>query len=538
MIATTIKQLPLLIDGEARTSACKEYSEIFDPSTGSVIASAPLCTEEEVDLAVQSCQAAFPAWSGTPAVKRVQILYRFRALIDKHLDELVRMVATENGKVWEEAEGDVLKAKEIVEYACGIPSLLMGESLMNATSGYDTILYREPIGVFAGVAPFNFPAMIPIGWMMPLAIATGNTLVLRPSPLTPMTSLRMVELLYEAGLPRGVVNLITCGPREAEALVKHEAVRGVTFVGSTAVGRHVYATAASHGKRVQALCQAKNHALVLEDAPLERTARGIINGGFGCAGERCMALPVAVVQESVADELVALLMKFARERKVGPAYDKSSELGPMVTERQRRSVTEWVEKGIAEGAKLVLDGRGVSVSGYEKGFYLGPCIFDGVTPAMSIGNEEIFGPVLCVKRVANFEEGLAVMNANRFANGSVIFTQSGQSAREFVRRTHAGMVGVNVGIPVPAGVFPFSGHKDSFFGDLHALGKDGVRFYTETKCVTSTWFDREECGRQRVGTGTAWRRAGDFRHSCAPFPRVGTPIIRTQRPARHTCRSG
>ena len=500
MTATHVKPLNLMIDGAPRVSASGSFSEIYDPSTGAVIAHAPLCTTSEVDAAVASCKQAFPAWSATPAMKRAQVLYRFRDLIDRRLDELTLMVCTEHGKVWEEAQGDVLKAKEIVEFACGIPSLMMGESLMDASSGFDTTLYREPIGVFAGIAPFNFPAMIPMGWMTPLAIATGNTLVLRPSPMTPMTSLRMVELLYEAGLPKGVVNVITCGPQEAEFLVKHPDVKGITFVGSTSVGSHVYATAAAHGKRVQALCQAKNHALILEDAPLERTARGIINGALGCAGERCMALPVAVVEESVADELASLLVEFARGRKLGPAYDKSSELGPMVTERQLRSVNEWVEKGVAEGAKLVLDGRGATVRGYENGFYLGPCIFDHVEPGMSIGEQEIFGPVLCIKRVRNFEEGLAVMNANPYANGSVIFTQSGLRAREFARRTHAGMVGINVGIPVPIGVFPFAGHKSSFFGDLHALGKDGVRFYTESKCITSTWFDDEERNRKKLGT--------------------------------------
>ncbi|HEX3880049.1 MAG TPA: CoA-acylating methylmalonate-semialdehyde dehydrogenase [Bryobacteraceae bacterium] len=500
MIATQAKPLSVFIDGRAHTSQSTDFADIYDPSTGAVIAHAPMCTKDEVDAAVESCKTAFPAWADTPPTKRVQVLYRFRDLIDRHVDELTRMVSTENGKVWDEAQGDVLKAKEIVEFACGIPTLMMGESLMDASAGFDTTLYREPLGVFAGIAPFNFPAMIPMGWMMPLAIATGNTLVLRPSPVTPMTSIRMVEMLYEAGLPKGVVNLVTCDAPQAERLVAHPDVQGVTFVGSTAVGSKVYANAAAHGKRVQALCQAKNHALVMEDAPLERTARGIINGGLGCAGERCMALPVVAVQESVADRLVELLAAFARERKIGPAYDKSSELGPLVTSRHRQSVVSWIERGVSEGADLALDGRGVSVSGYENGFYLGPTIFDQVQPGMAVGDQEIFGPVLSIKRVRDFEEGLSVMNANPYANGSVIFTQSGRKAREFARRSHAGMVGINVGIPVPIGVFPFSGHKNSFFGDLHALGKDGVRFYTESKCVTSTWFNDDELKNQKVDT--------------------------------------
>jgi malonate-semialdehyde dehydrogenase (acetylating)/methylmalonate-semialdehyde dehydrogenase len=492
--------LRLFVDGQPKSSDSGKYADIFDPSTGQVIARTPLCTEEEVNHAIQSAKDAFPAWAETPAMKRVQLLYKFRDLIDQHMDELTQLVCTENGKVWDEAQGDILKAKEVVELACGVPSLMMGESLMNATTGYDTVLYREPLGVFAGIAPFNFPAMIPMGWMLPLCIATGNTLVLKAATMTPMTSMRMLELLYEAGLPKGVVNLVTCSRKEADLILKHPDVKGIIFVGSTSVGLHVYSTAAAHGKRVQALCEAKNHALVMDDAPLERTARGIINAAFGCAGERCMALPTIAVQESIADDLVALLVKFAAERKIGPAYDKASELGPLVSEGQLKFVTDWIEKGVAEGAKLVLDGRGAVVKGYEKGFYMGPTIFDHVKPGMTVGEREIFGPVLCVKRIKNFEEGLAAMNDNPFANGSVIFTQSGYYSREFAKRTHGGMVGINVGIPVPVGMFPFAGHKNSFFGDLHAIGKDGIRFFTESKCVTTTWFSEEEKKKLKIDT--------------------------------------
>jgi malonate-semialdehyde dehydrogenase (acetylating) / methylmalonate-semialdehyde dehydrogenase len=500
MNSTSIETLKFYVGGEGRLSKSEKFAEIWNPSAGEVIARAPLCTPAEVEEVVASAREAFPSWANTPAMKRVQVLYKFRDLIDQHLKELILMVCTENGKAWCEAEGDVLKAKEAVELACGAPSMMMGESLMNVTTGYDTVLYREPLGVFVGISPFNFPAMIPMGWIMPMAVATGNTLVLRPSPVTPMTSMRMVQLLYEAGLPRGVVNLVTCGDAESEMLVKHPDVKGIVFVGSTAVGQKVYSTAAASGKRVQALCQAKNHALVLDDAPLERTARGIINGGFGCAGERCMALPVVVAVESIADELVALLVKLARELKIGPAYDPSSGLGPVVTERHLKSVAGWIAKGEKEGAKLVLDGRGVVVKGFEKGFYLGPTIFDHVKPGMSIGDEEVFGPVIFIKRVKDFEEGLALMNANRFANGSVIFTQNGHYSREFVKRSHAGMVGVNVGIPVPAALFPFAGHKTSFLGDLHALGKDGMRFFTESKCVTTTWFNEDQKKQKKVDT--------------------------------------
>jgi malonate-semialdehyde dehydrogenase (acetylating)/methylmalonate-semialdehyde dehydrogenase len=474
--------------------------DIYNPSTGDVIAQTPCCTPDEVNAAVEAAKQAFPVWSQTPVMKRVQVLYRFRELLEEHMEELTLLVATEHGKVLDEARGDMLKVKEPVEFACGLPTLMMGESLMETSAGYDTVLYREPVGVFAGIAPFNFPGMIPMGWMMPLCIGTGNTLVIKAASMTPMTSMRCAELLQEAGLPNGVLNIVTCSRSEAEIFLKHPDVKGISFVGSTSVGLHIYSQAAAHGKRVQALCEAKNHALVLEDAALERTARGIINSSFGCAGERCMALPVIVAQESIAGRLAALIVEYAKELKVGPAYEKTSELGPLVTASHRKFVTDWIEKGVQEGAKLLLDGRGNVVEGFENGFYLGPTVFDHVTPEMTIGDEEVFGPVVCIKRVKDFEEGLALMNHNRFANGSVIFTQSGYYAREFARHTHGGMVGINVGIPVPVGIFPFTGHKQSFFGDLHTLGKDGVRFYTETKAVTTRWFDEEEMKKTKVDT--------------------------------------
>ena len=495
-----VKRLKFFANGQWQESSTTKYMDIWDPSTGTKIAETPCCTEEEVNLAIKSASDAFPSWSNTPASKRVQVLFKFRDLLEQHMDELTHLVCLENGKVWDEAKGDVLKAKEITEFACGMPTLMMGESLMDATAGFDTVLYRESVGVFAGIAPFNFPAMIPIGWMLPLCIATGNTLVLKAASMTPMTTIRCTELMQEAGLPDGVLNVVTCSRNEAEIFLKHPDIKGISFVGSTSVGLHIYATAAANGKRVQALCEAKNHALVLEDAALERSARAIINAAYGCAGERCMALPVIVVQESIADRFVELLLTYAKELKVGPAYDKTSELGPLVTESHRKSVISWIEKGILEGAQLLLDGRNVSVAGSEKGFYLGPTIFDHVSEEMTVGSAEIFGPVLCIKRVKDFEEGITVMNANRFANGSAIFTQNGYYSREFAKRTHGGMVGVNVGIPVPLGVFPFTGHKQSFFGDLHMIGKDGIRFFTETKAVTTRWFDEEEMAKKKVNT--------------------------------------
>jgi malonate-semialdehyde dehydrogenase (acetylating)/methylmalonate-semialdehyde dehydrogenase len=482
------RKLKIFIDGAWCESKTSKFMNCFNPSTGEVMAQAPQCTTEEVEAAVQAAKNAFPGWSDTPANTRVQVLFRMKSLLDQHLDELTELVARENGKVWNEAMGDVLKVTEVVEFACGVPHLMKGPALMNCTKGFDTTQYMEPLGVFAGIAPWNFPAMIPMGWMAPLCIATGNTLVLKAASYCPQTAMRILELWQEAGLPKGVINLVTCGRNEAEILLKHPDVKGISFVGSTSVGLHIYATAAASGKRVQALTEAKNHALVLKDCALERTARGIINAACGCAGERCMALPTVVVEEAIADRLVALLKQYMSELKLGPAWDKTSQLGPLVNAEHKKFVTEWIHKGKDEGAQLLLDGRGVVVPGYENGFFVGPTLFDHVKPGMSIGDQEVFGPVLCIKRVKNFEEGLAIMNANEFANGSVIYTQSGYFAREFVKRTDGGMVGVNVGIPVPLGVFGFTGHKRSFFGDLHAMGTDGVRFFTELKGVTTHWF--------------------------------------------------
>ncbi len=495
-----VMKVKAFINGEFVESKTNKYMDVFNPSTGEVIAQTPCCTKEEVEAAVMAAKAAFPKWRNTPAHKRAQIMFKLRNLIEENMDELTMIVCKENGKAWGEAEGDVLKAKEMTELACSVPTMMMGESLMDTSTGYDTTLYREPMGVFAGIAPWNFPAMIPVGWMAPMAIACGNTYVLKASSTTPMTSLKFAELYKEAGVPDGVFNIVTCSRNEAELLLSHPDVKGITFVGSTSVGKHIYATAAANGKRVQALCEAKNHALVLKDAAITRTAAGIMNSAFGCAGERCKALPSVVVEEEVADKLVAELVRLCKNAKIGPAYDKATNLGPVVTAGHKSFVTGWINKGIAEGAKLVLDGRNCVVPGYENGYYVGHTIFDYVTPEMTIGTNEVFGPVLCIKRVKNFEEGLEVMNNNPYANGSVIFTQSGHYAREFAKRTDGGMVGVNVGIPVPVGVFPFCGHKQSFFGDLHCHGKDSVRFFTESKTVTTRWFDEEEKKNENVST--------------------------------------
>ena len=406
------------------------------------------------------------------------------------MNELTYLCAQENGKKWDEAMGDVLKVIEVVEFACGAPQMMKGESLMNVSTGYDTVQFREPLGVFAGIAPWNFPAMIPQGWMAPICIATGNCMVLKAASFAPQSAMRITELWKEAGLPDGVLNLVTTSRNEAEILLRHPDIKGVTFVGSTSVGKHIYATAAANGKRVQALTEAKNHALVLKDAVIERAAQGIINSFCGCAGERCMALPVVVVENAVADN-------WSR---------RSDAIGEGSQSRSWRTTSTpalvpWSIRGtrnsFSAGSRLrsrrapswfSTDAIRKVPAECEKGIFVGPTIFDHVTEEMTCGREEIFGPVLCIKRVDSFEEGLQLMNNSRFANGSVIYTESGYFAREFVRRTDGGMVGINVGIPVPLAVFGFTGHKQSFFGDLHCMGRDGFLFYTETKNVTSTWF--------------------------------------------------
>ena len=497
--AARLKRLRYLVDNEWRESKTGSYMPVMNPSTGEQIAEAPQCTQAEVDSAVEAAAKAYPGWSNTPLPQRIQLMFRFKQLLDEHLDELSLLLATEMGKVVGEARGDVLKAIEVVECACSTHYLMQGDTTMNISRGYDTVSFREPLGVFVGIAPYNFPAMIPMGWMLPFAITTGNTFVLKAASMVPQTSMRMLELLIEAGLPKGVANLVTCSRVEADSLLTNPAVRGITFVGSTSVGKHIYQTAAAAGKRVQALTEAKNHALVLEDAVLERSIAGIINSTFGCAGQRCMALPVVVMQNSIADEAVEMLATMAKQLKMGPAYLPDSQLGPVITAKHREFVESCITRGVTEGADLVLDGRGVTVDGYEGGFYVGATIFDNVQPGNFVGDSEIFGPVTSIKRVADFEEGLAIMNANQFANGSSIYTSSGYYAREFAKRTDAGMVGINVGIPVPFSTFPFTGHKNSFFGDLHAMGKDGVAFFTETKAVTSVWFT-EEHAKQKVST--------------------------------------
>lgn len=487
-----IERKKYCVNGEWRESKTEKWMDVTDSSTGEVIAQVPCCTVEEVEEAIAAADAAFPAWSQMSISKRTQMMFKWRNVLTQHLDELTVLCAKELGKNLDEARGDILKAIEPTELACAIPAISQGSASLQVTTGFDTSTYRVPLGVVAGIVPFNFPAMIPWGWMVPLAIATGNTVVLKAASYTPLTSMRIMELFYnEAGFPKGVVNLVTCSRRESELFLTDPRIKAVTFVGSTEVGKHIYSVAAAHGKRVQAQCEAKNHALVLEDCDLDSATNAIINSTYGCAGMRCMALPVIVVQESIADQFVALLKKKAMAMKVGCAYDPDTKLGPVVNAEHKKSICDWIQRGIDEGATLVLDGRDIVVPGYENGFFVGPTILDHVKPGMTVGDREIFGPVTVIKRVKDFDEGLAVMNANPFANGSVIFTQSGYYARQFELLTDGGMVGINVGIPVPSAYFPFSGNKDSFFGDQHVLGIDGVRFYTRAKTVTRHWYDKQ-----------------------------------------------
>jgi malonate-semialdehyde dehydrogenase (acetylating) / methylmalonate-semialdehyde dehydrogenase len=494
------KKLKFLCGGKWLDTTGGQYMPITNSSTGEVMAETPKCTSDEVNAVVEAARDAYPAWRDTPITKRVHIMFKVKELLEKYLHDLAILLSQEMGKTYNEARGDVLKAIEVTELACAAPIALQGKSLMNVSNGYDTVNYKEPLGVFVGISPWNFPAMIPMGWMAPLALVTGNTFILKAASSVPQTAMRIAEIYQEAGLPDGVLSVLTAGRDQAELLLTHPDVKGITFVGSTSVGRHIYLTAAAHGKRVQCHTEAKNHALVLRDVPIKAAAQRIINSSFGCAGQRCMALPAICVEEEIADELVRTICELAANLKNGPAWEKTTELGPVATEGHKEFVSEWIEKSIQEGAVLALDGRNKVVKGYEGGYFLGATVFDKVQDSMTCGWEEVFGPVLYIKRVKDFEEGLAVMNKSEFANGSSIFTQSGRYSREFARRTDAGMVGINVGIPVPISAFPFCGHKNSFFGDLHTMGADGFAFFTETKAVTTYWYNDKDLKGEKVGT--------------------------------------
>ena len=452
-----------------------------------MIAKTPLSTGEDLDAAVQAAKKAFPAWRDTPVVVRARAMFRFRQLLEDHFEELAATVTREHGKTLDESRGSVRRGIECVEVACGTPSLMMGYGLENIASGIDCNVIRQPLGVCAAIVPFNFPAMVPL-WFLPFAVATGNTFIVKPSEQVPLTQRLMVQLLEQCGLPSGVVSLVNGGRSVVEAICDHPDIRAVSFVGSTAVARAVYQRGTNAGKRVQALGGAKNFIVVMPDADLDRTIEIITESFFGCAGQRCLAgsvlLPVGPVHAEARERLTAA----ARALRVGDGTQDGVGMGPVISAGHRQRVVGYIEKGIAEGAKLVLDGRANPVADRPKGFFLGPTLFDGVTPAMTIGREEIFGPVASITPVKTLEDAIAVMHAHPNANATSIFTSSGKAAREYARLATASMVGVNIGVAAPMAQFPFGGAKDSFFGDLKAHGRDAYEFYTDKKVVISRWF--------------------------------------------------
>jgi malonate-semialdehyde dehydrogenase (acetylating)/methylmalonate-semialdehyde dehydrogenase len=478
--------LPLWIDNRPVPAASTRTGDVFNPATGAVIRRVPLANRADVERAVAAAKAAFPGWRDTTPLRRARILTRFRELMEAHKDELIALITEEHGKTTLDAAGSFTRGIEVIEFGSGAPHLLKGEHAEDVGRGVDSHSLLQPVGVCAGIAPFNFPAMVPL-WMFPVALACGNSFILKPSEKVPSTALRMAELLKEAGLPDGVFNVVPGDKEAVDALLTHPDVRAISSVGSTPVARHIYETAARHGKRVQALGGAKNHAVVLPDADLELAVDALIGAGYGSAGERCMAIAAVVAVGEAADPLVAALKARAAALKVGPGNRADTDMGPLITREHRDKVRGYIDTGVTEGAQLVLDGRGLKVAGHEQGFFLGPSLFDRVTPGMTIYKEEIFGPVLIVLRVATLDEAIALVNANSFANGTAIFTRSGAAARRFEHDIEVGMVGVNIPIPVPMAFFSFGGWKASLFGDLHMHGMEGVQFYTRTKVVTTRW---------------------------------------------------
>jgi len=478
------ERVPALIGGRFQESGSDEVDPIYDPATGETIAMLPYSTPDEINRAVRAAAEAFPAWADTPVPDRAQVMFRFKALLEDLFEELSRLVTHENGKTLAEARGEVRRAIEVVELACGAPTLMMGTNLDQIAEGIDEELVRFPVGVVAGITPFNFPNMVPL-WMIPLAVVCGNTFVHKPSQRTPLSAIRIAELLTEAGLPDGVFNVVHGAKDSVDALLTHPEVAAVSFVGSAGVAAYIYSTGAAHGKRVQALGGAKNHLLVMDDADLDKTVTALLSSAFGNAGQRCLAGSVAVGVGSLGDALVEELSEQAGRLNVGPGMEPATDMGPVIREERRKELIGYIEQGEEVGATLVSDGRGV---GPSEGFFLGPTIFDRVTPDMALWRDEMFGPVLSGVRASDIDEALDIMNASSYGNAASIFTTSGANARAFKRRAEAGMLGVNIGVAAPMAFFPFTGWKSSFFGDLHATGKDGVRFYTRHKVVTSRWW--------------------------------------------------
>ena len=478
------------ISGGEATGSSSRTSQVWNPATGQVQAQVMLAETADVDAAVQSASKAFETWSDVSVTGRARIMFAFRQLVDRNVDTIAKLVSEEHGKVVSDAKGEVIRGMEVVEFACGIAQLLKGDYSEQVSTDVDAYSFRQPLGVCAGITPFNFPAMVPM-WMHPLAIATGNAFVLKPSERDPSASNFIAELYQEAGLPDGVFNVVHGDKVAVDAILDHPGIAAVSFVGSTPIARYVHSRATTAGKRVQALGGAKNHAVVLPDADMNFAASQITAAGYGSAGERCMAISVVVAVGSAGDQIAAKLAEKANAIKVGPGLDDSNDMGPIVTAESRDRILGYVTRGERAGASLAVDGRGLVVDGHEGGFFVGPTLFDHVSTEMDIYTDEIFGPVLAIVRVASLDDAIELINANPYGNGTAIFTSSGRSAQEFQRKVHVGMIGINVPVPVPMAFYSFGGWKDSLFGDTHVHGAEGVRFYTRAKAVTSRWPDVE-----------------------------------------------
>ena len=483
-----LDRIPHWIGGVQAYGAGTRRADVFNPATGAISRHVTLASRQDVAQAVAAAKAAFPAWSETAPLKRARVLFKFKELLERHHDDLAALITREHGKVFSDAKGEVTRGIEVVEFACGIPNLLKTEFTDNIGGGIDNWNLRQPLGVVAGITPFNFPVMVPM-WMFPVALACGNTFVLKPSERDPSPSLLLAELLKQAGLPDGVFNVIQGDKEAVDALIEHPDVAALSFVGSTPIAQYIYTQASAHGKRVQALGGAKNHLVVMPDADLDQAVDALIGAGYGSAGERCMAISVVVAVGDMADKLVSRLAERAAMLKIGDGMESDSEMGPLVTGVHKAKVEGYIAKGVEEGATLVVDGRGYKVPGNENGFFVGGTLFDHVTPDMKIYKEEIFGPVLSVVRVRDFAEAVALINAHEFGNGVACYTSDGGVARAFARQIQVGMVGINVPIPVPMAWHSFGGWKRSLFGDHHIYGEEGIRFYTRYKSIMQRWPD-------------------------------------------------
>ena len=489
------------IGGSRQAGTSSRHQPVTNPATGEVTGRVLLASAADVNAAVAAAEAAFPAWADTPPIRRARIMFKFLELVNQHKDDLARAITVEHGKVFTDAQGEVSRGIDIIEFACGIPQLLKGDFTDQVSTGMDNWTIRQPLGVVAGITPFNFPVMVPM-WMFPLAIASGNTFVLKPSPIDPTPSLLIADLLKQAGLPDGVFNVVQGDKEAVDALLVHPDVKAVSFVGSTPIANYIYETGAHHGKRVQALGGAKNHMVVMPDADLDQAVDALIGSAYGSAGERCMAISVAVLVGDVGDRIMPKLIERTKELKVLDGMNLAAEMGPIVTEAARQRITGYIEAGEKEGAKLLVDGRGfdgkTAGAGCDQGFWLGGTLFDHVTPDMKIYKEEIFGPVLSCVRVPDFATAVQLINDHEFGNGTSCFTRDGNVAREFARRIQVGMVGINVPIPVPMAWQGFGGWKKSLFGDMHAYGEEGVRFYTKQKSIMQRWPETTAKGAEFV----------------------------------------